>query len=424
MRSGRLAKSEICGRPCTDVAHYGAMADRAGTSPYTLRNILTIDYVLGFLAFFSFLAAFHALIPTLPLYLARLGSSEREIGVLVGAFGVASLASRLLVGRVLLKFSERLVMMGGATLFIICFLSLILFSPFWPFLIVRVLQGVAFACLDTAAIAYVIRISPPAYRARAINYFLLAPSLAAAISATSGVVLVNTYGFSALLLSCAGLSICAALLSSKLNVGASKPAAVSPAKHLPFFEPKILAPAMANFLVFFCWAGVAAFFPLYAVQCGVTNPGYFFSAAAVMLIAIRALGGKAFEVFNKEKIIATFIAVSAVTLVMLAFSRTLPLFIIVGLFWGMSAAFLFPIMLTWALEYAGSSDGSALGTYQASMDLGLALGPVGVGIIVPVTGYRLMFLCLALVCLINLGYFHFYLTKKARAMNAGVRVTA
>jgi len=156
----------------------------------------------------------------------------------------------------------------------------------------------------------------------------------------------------------------------------------------------------------------------------VTNPGYFFSAAAVMLIAIRALGGKAFEVFNKEKIIATFIAVSAVTLVMLAFSRTLPLFIIVGLFWGMSAAFLFPIMLTWALEYAGSSDGSALGTYQASMDLGLALGPVGVGIIVPVTGYRLMFLCLALVCLINLGYFHFYLTKKARAMNAGVRVTA
>jgi len=82
------------------------------------------------------------------------------------------------------------------------------------------------------------------------------------------------------------------------------------------------------------------------------------------------------------------------------------------LLWGMSAAFLFPVMLTYALDYAGSSEGSALGTYQASMDSGLALGPVAMGIILPYAGYRGMFLCLALVCLINLGYFQLYLRGK------------
>ena len=179
------------------------------TSRHTIQKILIRDYVLSFLAFFGFLAAFHALTPTLPIYLATLGSNAREIGLLVGTIGVSSLVSRLLVGRVLLKYSERLVMMWGAILFALTFLALIVFRPFWPFFVVRLLQGIAFASLDTAAIAYVIRIIPLAYRARAISYFLLAPSLASAMVASSAVFVVNTYGFAILLLACTGLSLCA-----------------------------------------------------------------------------------------------------------------------------------------------------------------------------------------------------------------------
>jgi MFS family permease len=392
------------------------MADKQGTSHYGIRNVLTRDYVLSFLAFFVFLAGFHALIPTLPLYLARLGSNERGIGFLVGTFGIASLVSRFLVGRILLRCSERLVMMGGATLFALTFLALIVFRPFWPFFIVRLLQGIAFASLDTSAIAYVVRTSPLAYRARAINYFLLAPSLAAAIAAASGVFVANEYGFAVLLLACTGLSSCALLLSWKLKGQAPVgPAAISLAKKTPFLEPGILAPAVLNFLVFFSWAGVAAFFPLYSLQCGVRNPGFFFSASAVTLILARALGGKVLDLYSKERIISTFIVVSTLALIILSFSRSLPLFILVGLLSGMAAAFLFPVIMAYALEYAGSSDGNAVATYQASMDLGLALGPVVMGIIVPFTGYRIMFLCLAATCLMNLSYFQFYLRKKRSA---------
>lgn len=76
-------------------------------------------------------------------------------------------------------------MMWGAILFGLTFVALILFHPFWPFFIVRLLQGIAFACLDTSAIAYAIRIVPLAYRPRAISYFLLAPPLAGAIATSS-----------------------------------------------------------------------------------------------------------------------------------------------------------------------------------------------------------------------------------------------
>jgi MFS family permease len=204
------------------------------------------------------------------------------------------------------------------------------------------------------------------------------------------------------------------LLSWKLKEEAARPVVTSPVKNILLFEPKILAPAVVSFLFFSSWAGVAAFFPLYSVECGVANPGYFFAAASVMIILVRVLGVRVFDMYSKEKIIPTFIFVSTIGFVILSFSSTLPMFILVGLLMGASLAFLIPVTMAYALEYAGSSDGSTIGTYQASMDLGLALGPVTMGVIVPITGYRVTFLCLALTSLISLGYFRFYLRKKGR----------
>ena len=139
--------------------------DKEGNiSQHAGRNIFTRDFVLVFLAFFAFMFAFFALIPTLPVYLARLGSNEREIGVLVGIYSVSSLVSRLLAGGALTRYSEKSVMIFAALLFAITFLAYIILRPFWPFLVVRLFQGVAYACLDTAVFALIIKVTPLAYR--------------------------------------------------------------------------------------------------------------------------------------------------------------------------------------------------------------------------------------------------------------------
>ena len=79
---------------------------------------------------------------------------------------------------------------------------------------------------------------------------------------------------------------------------------------------------------------------------------------------------------------------------------------------GAGATFFMPACMAYAFEYAGSSGGTAVGTYQAFVDLGMGLGPVLMGILIPLTGYRIMFLCLALISLINLCYFQFYVRKR------------
>jgi MFS family permease len=389
------------------------MNNEGTISEQTARNLFTRDFILGFFAVFAFAAAAQALIPTLPIYFTKLGSNEREIGVLIGIAAVASLVSRLFVGGALLKFSEKSLIMAGALLSAITFLASIVFRPFWPFLIIRFLQGVALACIDTAAIASVINLIPFAYRARALGYFLMAPSLAMAIAAPFGMFLINQYGFTILFLSGAALSFCALFLSWKVK---GQTAVIShkaaPSHSTSFLNLKVIAPAITSFLQLFVWGTVSAFFPLYAIKCGVTNPGLFFTAMAIMMVTGRLFGGKIMDTRNKEKLIVIFVPSMVVILIILSLSKTLLMFIFVGAFWGIVAAFFIPVSMAYALEYSGSSDGAAVGTFRAISDFGLGLGPVVMGIIIPLTGYRIMFFCLALICLINLCYFQFYVRKR------------
>ena len=162
------------------------MQNEEDISHHTVRNILTHDFVLGFLALFTFIVAYHTLIPTLPIFFAKLGSNEREIGVLVGIFGASSLGARLVVGSALLKYSEKSIMMFGALLFAVTFLASIVLRPFWPFFAVRFFQGAAFACIDTAALAFIIKVTPLVNRGRAISYFVLAPPFSQAIAPSFG----------------------------------------------------------------------------------------------------------------------------------------------------------------------------------------------------------------------------------------------
>jgi predicted MFS family arabinose efflux permease len=71
--------------------------------------------------------------------------------------------------------------------------------------------------------------------------------------------------------------------------------------------------------------------------------------------------------------------------------------------------------MAYALDYAGASGGTSVGTHQMFMDLGMALGPAIMGMILPHSGYPMMFFCLALLCLSNIAYLQFYVrAKKAR----------
>src|SRR5512139_3764355 len=140
-------------------------------------KVLTPDFVLLFLAQFTFGFVFQCLIPTLPIYLSRLGSDEVEIGVLIGIFFFCSLVLRPFVGKALIRTPEKKFMITGSFLFALASLAYLLAPPFWPLFIVRVLQGIGFALFHTASFTLIANISPEANRGQTVSYFYLANSV-------------------------------------------------------------------------------------------------------------------------------------------------------------------------------------------------------------------------------------------------------
>jgi MFS family permease len=380
------------------------------------QKILTRDFILSFFAQFAFSSVFFTLIPTIPIYLSRLGSTEAGIGVLIGALSVSSLVLRPLVGRALLKIPERNFMIAGTLLYAFSSIAYLVAKPFWPFLIVRILQGIGLAFFATASFTLISRISPEAHRGQSLGYFYLAINIAFALAPSFGVALMNLFDFPVLFIVCAGLSLGSLFITLKLEKRGIDPLEEQSIQDQPLLSREALPSAIMAFMGSTIWGAVTAFFPLHALNHGVTNPGLFFAALAITLILARGLGGRILDLYNREKVLFPCLIVQIIAMTLLAFSTNLPMFILVAVIWGMGNAFFYPTLVAYTLDRAGSSRGPAIGTYMALSDFGSGMGAVIMGIILQLTNYPIMFLCLALTGIINLLYFYFAVRKKPQGL--------
>jgi MFS family permease len=380
----------------------------------TIQKIFTRDFILCFSAQFAFTSVSFILIPTLPIYLSRSGSTEIEIGILIGAFGISSLVLRPVVGKALSKTAEKKFMLAGAVLFLLTSMAYLIATPFWPFFIVRIFQGVGSAFFFTAAMILISNITPETYRGQSLGYFFLSFNLSMALAPPFGIVLINHFGFTILFLVCAVLSLGSLLISTQLRQSNLKPVADSSMGYSSFFTPRAFPPIFVYFLAHIIWGALATFFPLHAIKHGVANPGLFFAAYAIVLILGRALGGQILDVYSREKVILPCLTAYIVGMTVLAFSKSLLMFIVVAVIQGTGHAFVMPALVAYTIDLAGPSRGASLGFLSAAGDLGMVLGPVVMGIILRFTSFPAMFLCLALIGLMNFGYFYSSVKKQKK----------
>ena len=376
------------------------------------EKIFTRDFNLVFLSQLAMSFVYNILIPTLPIYLSRSGSTEVEIGILIGSFSISSLILRPFVGRALLRIPEKTFMIAGALLYALPSAAYLVAPLFWPFLVVRVFHGIGMALFYTASITLVANISPEAHRGQSLGYFYLAFNLAFAVGSYLGMVIINNLNFTSLFLICTGLALGSLSISSRLKTREPDPIEASCTGEQSFLNWEALPPTIMTFFTHVGWGALTAFFPLYAVDHGMANPGLFFGASAIILILARALGGKILDLYSREKVILPCLITYTLSMLLLAFSRSVPMFLLVAVIYGAGSAFLAPALVAYAVDLGGSQRGTTMGTFMAVGDLGMGLGPVIMGVVLKLTNYPIMFLCLALTGLMNLGYFHFFVRKR------------
>ena len=380
----------------------------------TTPKIISRDYILSFFAQFLSSSVFCILIPAIPIYLLQSGSKEGEIGFLVGILSVSSLILRPFVGKALLSIPERNFMTAGAFLYTLTCLAYLIAPPFWPLLIVRVLQGIGVAFFSTASFTLLADIIPEAYRGRLISLFYLSNNLSFALGPYLGMLLINQFNFSVLFLVCTALSLCACYLSLKLRKREIIPVKKESFRVSSFLSREALPQSTIAFMLNIIWGTLCAFFPLYALKHGVSNPGTFFIFLAITLMLGRLLGGRILDIYEREKVIRPCLVLIVIGITIMPFANSLTLFIVVAVILGTGWAFLYPSLTIHVIEAAGLSRGPAMATFTALGDLGAGLGQMIMGFILKRTSYPIMFACLTLTGVTNLLYFYYARGKKGR----------
>ena len=376
------------------------------------HKIFSRDFILCSFAQVVFSIVFCILIPVIPIYLSRFEAKEAEIGFLIGIFSISSLILRPIVGRALLKIPERNFMIAGTLLYVFSCIAYLWAPPFWPLLVVRVFHGIGLALFSTAIFTRVASIAPETHRGRLISYFYMAGNLAFALGPYFGMLLLNRFSFVVLFLVCAGLSLCALFVTTKLDKKEIVPPEGQSLKVQTILNREALSPSIIAFMLNVIWGTLNAFFPLYALKHGISNPGIFFVFLAITLILGRFLGGRLLDLYDRKKVIVPCLGAIIVSLAILSFSTTLPMFILVALILGAGWALLYPCILIYAIENARPARGPAMGTFTALGDLGAGMGPMIMGILLQWTSYAVMFFSLTLIGIPNLLFFHYSIGKK------------
>jgi predicted MFS family arabinose efflux permease len=303
-------------------------------------------------------------------------------------------------------------MIAGCLLYVFSCLAYLIAPPFWPLLIVRAVHGIGSAFFATASFTLLARMLPESYRGRLISYYYLSFNLAFALGPYLGMLLINSFNFSILFLVCTGLSLCSFYLTLKLGKKDSLATEQKSPKGQPFLSRGAVPPAVIAFMLNFIWGSIAAFFPLYALKHGVSNPGIFFIFLAATLMLGRALGGRILDVYDQKKVITFCLSIIIIALIILPFGNSLGTFILIAVMLGTGWAFLYPFLTIHVIENAGLERGPAMGTFTALADLGSGLGPMLMGIVLEKFSYPVMFGCLILTGVLNFFYFYGAIAKK------------
>jgi len=124
-------------------------------------------------------------------------------------------------------------MLAGTLLYAFSSLAFLFTSPFWPFLLVRVFQGIGYAFFNTASVTLIANISSTAHLGQSLSYFYLAFNLSTVLAPPLGIFLINHFSFTLLFVVCIGLSLCSLFIANRLGRRRSD---LSPEKRTPWLR--------------------------------------------------------------------------------------------------------------------------------------------------------------------------------------------
>jgi len=358
------------------------------------NRLWTKNFLLLLAANFAVYVSFYMLIPSLPVYIKAITGKEALTGLAMGIFLLAAVLFRPFAGRSVDHRNRKGIFLFGSAIFFVSALAFNLASTLVVLLTARFVQGIGWAYCNTAAGTLASDIIPKSRLAEGMGYYGLSLSIAMGIGPDLALFLSQRYNFQLMFYVCAGsvlLSFLMALFMSYHNVSKSKDSL--PARKAVLLEKKALHPSLVMFFVCISYAAIISFLALYGQYRQVAEIGLFFTVYAISMIFSRPFFGRLADRKGYSIVIIPGLIMCTLTVIIIFFAHTLPVFILAGLVYGIGfGAVMPPTQALSVLNVRPDRRGAATATYFLFLDLGLGMGSVLWGFVAQALSYDIMYL--------------------------------
>lgn len=359
------------------------------------RRELFSELAPVYLSVFLFVAGNGAMSILIPVYLARHGHLNAvEIGVVVGVFGLSSLAARLPVGLAYTAERGNAFLLGGGALSAAAFALVPVVHGVAAFAVLMALNGIGWSIATTAQLALLVARPPGGVStAAAMGWFSGATGLGNMAAGVMGGVIADVVGLRSTFLVLAGTALLGALLMVR-NVSASEALGrgggeAIPRRPVPAWRSLLTMPlaVWVGVLVMFFINGLNAltntFQPVLALAAGLslTQIGALSSIRSWASSSSRFGSGPLFQRIDPAGltlplVVVGTLATSAIPSVISSFVLQIPLFVLAGVSRGL-------LRVTGSADAFDSADADRRhGLISALLYGGLDLGKI----VLPVIG--------------------------------------
>ena len=356
----------------------------------TREPLLTAAFVRLTLADVAYFTATGVAIYTLPLWVTGpVGSDKSGAGLAFGVFAVSALVLRPFAGRLADTRGRRPLLVGGALLSAVGMLGTAYAETLALVVALRLLLGVAEAAFFVASIAALIDLAPPSRIGEAISYNSLGLYLGLAFGPPLAELLVRTAGFSAAWHGAAALSMIAAVVAIKITNVRSAASTSQPAKLIHW---KAVPIALGFFASVVAMGAFFAFGSLQANAVGLVPASAPLFVYGLVVVAGRLSLARFLDRFAALPLAAVALGIIAVALMIMALWSTPSGMASGAAVFGLGVTLSTPAFFSAIFATARPSErGAASGTASVFLDLGIAGGPMLLGLVAQSQGIPFAF---------------------------------
>ncbi|EHL72936.1 MFS transporter [Bacillus smithii] len=382
-------------------------------------KLWTKQFIVILLMAFLFFICLQMLTAGYPAFISDIKHNPAQGGLMTTAFMAAAIVTRPFIGILMHKLNVKR-MAIFSLIFVLLAIALSYKLESVPILLLlRVFHGIGFGIITTLLSTMATNIIPNHRLGEGIGYYGLSTSLGTSLGPMLALSLMAAFSFHVLILLSVLFTAIILILSFSIKSSSKtdgKPTNNQAQSLIQYaFDKQALLPCLLIVCYFISLGGVVSFMNELGKEANLGGTvSLFFLTNAIVMTVIRPISGHLYDHFGHKVLIYPAAMAGIIGLMLLYFTYNTTTLLIAGFFYGLGYGVIQPSLQALAVSrVAQDKKGTANAMFFSSMDLGIAIGSSGLGVVANSTGYHTMYAysVLPILLLIMIYTFTFVINK-------------